>query len=247
LEDLLHQRIFQIGLGYEDANDCHALRRDPAFTAACERLPIVGEDLASPPTMSRWEHAPRRSAVYRMAQARLDTFVAAYDRAPKAILLDRDDPADEVHGAQQQSLFNGYYDAYCSLPLHIYEGQSGTLMPAILRPGRRLTGEEIVSMLKRVVGAMRRAWPEVAIILRGDGPFSTPEVPQWWERQEPAICYLLGQGGNAVLKRAALRVVDQARSLYRSKQQRASRQQAQAHRKQQKSTSKKGTPTSQNR
>jgi hypothetical protein len=234
-EELLRQRIFQIDLGYEDANDCNALRGDPAFKAACERLPIVGADLASQPTMSRWENAPRRRELYRMAEALLATFLASYDRAPEAILLDLDDTADEVHGAQQQSLFNGYYDAYCYLPLHIYEGQSGKLITSILRPGRRPTGEEIVSILKRVVRAIRHEWPQVAILLRGDGHFSTPEVHQWCESQEPVIFYILGQSGNAVLKRAASRLLDQARSLYRYKQQRVHRKQTQAYRKQQKS------------
>ena len=206
LEELLRQRIFQIGLGYEDANDCHALRSDPAIKAACERLPIEGAELASQPTMSRVENAPRRSELYRMAEALLDTFLASYDRAPKAILLDIDDTSDEVHGAQQQSLFNGYYDAYCYLPLHLYEGQSGKLITSILRPGRRPTGEEIVSILKRVVRAIRRQWPEVSILLRGDGHFSTPEVHQWCESQEPVIFSILGQSGNAVLKRHASRL-----------------------------------------
>ena len=246
-EELLRQRIFQIGLGYEDANDCNALRCDPAFKAACDRLPIGGEALASQPTISRLENAPRRSELYRLAQALLDTFVASYDRAPTAILLDVDDTADEVHGAQQQALFNGYYDAYCYLPLHIYEGQSGKLITSILRPGRRPTGQEIVSILTRVVRAIRRAWPEVSILLRGDGHFSTPEVHQWCESQEPVIFYILGQSGNAVLKRKASRLLDQARSLYRYKQQRASRKHTQEHRKQQKSTAKPGTPKSQNR
>ena len=68
---------------------------------------------------------------------------------------------------------------------------------------------------------------------------------QWCESQEPVIFYILGQGGNAVLKRQASRLLDQARSLYRYKQARASRKQAQTHRKQQKSTS--GTPRSHNR
>ena len=125
-----------------------------------------------------------------------------------------DDTADEVHGAQQQSLFNGYYEAYCYLPLHIYEGQSGKLITSVLRPGRRLTGQEIVSILKRVVGAIRRQWPEVSILLRGDGHFSTPEVYQWCESQEPVIYYVLGQSVNAVLKREALGILEQARSLY---------------------------------
>ena len=120
----------------------------------------------------------RRVAVNCTAWPRrcFETFVASYDRAPQAILLDIDDTADEVHGAQQQALFNGYYDAYCYLPLHIYEGQSGKLITSILRPGRRPTGAEIVSILTRVVGAIRREWPEVSILLRGDGHFSTPEV-----------------------------------------------------------------------
>jgi len=244
-EELLRQRIFQIACGYEDANDCNSLRCDPAFKAACERLPIVGDDLASQPTMSRLENAPRRSELYRMAEALLETFLASYDQSPKALILDIDDTADEVHGAQQQSLFNGYYDAYCYLPLHIYEGQSGKLITSILRPGCRPSGPEIVSILKRVVGAMRRAWPNVLLLLRGDGHFSTPEVQQWCESQEPVVFYILGQSGNAVLKRQASGLLDQARSLYRYKQARARRKQE--HRQQQQSKAKKETSKSQER
>lgn len=244
-EELLRQRIFQIACGYEDANDCNSLRCDPAFKAACERLPIVGDDLASQPTMSRLENAPRRSELYRMAEALLETFLASYNQSPKALILDIDDTADEVHGAQQQSLFNGYYDAYCYLPLHIYEGQSGKLITSILRPGCRPSAPEIVSILKRVVGAMRRAWPNVLILLRGDGHFSTPEVQQWCESQEPVVFYILGQSGNAVLKRQASGLLDQARSLYRYKQARARRKQE--HRQQQQSKAKQDTSKSQER
>ena len=32
--------------------------RDPAFKLACGRLPESGDDLASQPTISRWENAP---------------------------------------------------------------------------------------------------------------------------------------------------------------------------------------------
>jgi hypothetical protein len=155
-EEMLRQRIFQIACGYDDANDCTFLRHDLAFKAACERLPLVGEPLASQPTMSRLENAPRRSELYRMAPGLLETFLASYGRAPQSLLLDIDDTADEVHGAQQLALFNGHYDAYCYLPLHIYEGQSGKLITSLLRPGCRPTGAEIVAVLKRVVGAIRR-------------------------------------------------------------------------------------------
>jgi hypothetical protein len=238
-EEMLSQRIFQIACGYEDANDCNTLRHDPAFKAACGRLPLSDDPLSSQPSMSRFENAPRRRDLYRMAQALFDTFAASYEQAPKSILLDIDDTADEIHGAQQQSLFNGYYDQYCYLPLHIYEGQSGKLITTILRPGRRPTGQEIVSILKRVVGAIRQKWPEVLILLRGDGHFSAPEVHAWCESQEPEIFYILGQSGNKVLQAKASGILQQAQFLYGLRQERYRRKKQQEAYKAQKSTSKK--------
>jgi hypothetical protein len=237
-EELLRQRIFQIASGYEDAHDCNPLRHDPAFRAACGRLPISDDPLASQPSLSRFENTPRRSDLYRTAQALFDTFAASYARDPTCLLLDIDDTADAVHGDQQQSLFNGYYDCYCYLPLHIYEGQSGKLITSVWRPGRRPTGQEIVSILKRVVGAIRHEWPEVLIMLRGDGHFSTPEVHEWCERQEPEIFYILGQGGNHVLKEKSQGLWHQAQVLYGYRQERYGRKQSQEERKKQKSKSK---------
>ena len=54
--DLRRQRVYQIALGYEDANDCDSLRSDPAMKMACDRLPVTGDGLASQPTMSRYEN-----------------------------------------------------------------------------------------------------------------------------------------------------------------------------------------------
>jgi len=237
-EEMLRQRIFQIACGYEDANDCDTLRHDPAFKAACGRLPLSDNPLASQPGMSRLENAPRRTELYRTAQAVFATFIASYQQAPQCLLLDIDDTADEVHGAQQQSLFNGYYDRYCYLPLHIYEGQSGKLITSILRPGRRPTGKEIVSILKRVVGAIRREWPEVMILLRGDSHLSAPEVHEWCESQEPELFYILGQSGNPVLKAKARGILQQAQLLFHFRQERYWRKKGQEARKQQKSKSK---------
>ena len=66
LLDLVKQRVFQIACGYEDANDCNDLRRDPGFKAACDRLPLTGADLASQPTMSRFENRITRRDLYRL-------------------------------------------------------------------------------------------------------------------------------------------------------------------------------------
>ena len=214
LEDLVRQRVFQIAQGYEDANDCNELRSDPGFKAACDRWPLSGEDLASQPTMTRLENGVSRSDLYRMAQALVDTFLASYKKPPKAIILDLDDTDDPTHGAQQQALFNGYYGEYCFMPLHLYEGQTGKLITTILRPGRRPCGEEIVMILKRLVPAIRKAWPAADIFLRGDSHFSAPEVHAFCDAHD--VSYVLGQAGNAVLKQHAAPLLAQAQALHRA-------------------------------
>lgn len=194
LVDLLRQRILQIACGYEDANDCDALRADPALKMACDRLPITGPALASQPTMSRLENRVRRTELYRLARALVEAFLASYAQAPAVIILDLDDTDDEVHGSQPLALFNGYYDAHCYLPLHIYEGQTGKLITTILRPGRRPTGREIVTILKRLIAYLRQAWPKVMIIVRGDSHFSCPEVHDFCEDHD--VYYAFGQANN---------------------------------------------------
>lgn len=168
LVELLKQRVFQIISGYEDANDCDGLRRDPIVKMACERLPLSEDDLGSQPTMCRFENAPSRTDLYRIGEAFVDMFIDSYKKAPRGIILDLDDTDDETHGHQQLPLFNAFHDMYCYMPMHIYEGKSGKLVAAILRPGKRPSGKEIVSILKRIVGKIRQAWPEVGIIIRGD-------------------------------------------------------------------------------
>ena len=210
--DLVKQRVFQMACGYEDANDCNTLREDPGFKAACDRLPLSGADLASQPTMSRFENRISRTDLYRIAKAFADVFVASYEEPPEAILLDIDDTEDKVYGSQQLSLFNAYFNGYCYQPLHIYEGQTGKLITTVLRPGRRPTGKEIITILKRVIAYLRRAWPDVAILLRGDAHFSCPEVHALCEDQN--VYFVLGQNGNAKLLRSALPLMDQAKALY---------------------------------
>jgi hypothetical protein len=169
---MLTQRVFQIAAGYEDANDSDTLKHDPILKIACEK----DDPLASQPTMCRFENAPSRSTLYRIGAALLDAFINSYQKPPKGIVIDLDDTDDPTHGSQQLSLFNAYHDCYCYMPLHIYEGNSGKLITTILRPGKRPSGKEIVTILKRIVKKIRQAWPGVGILLRGDSYYSAPAV-----------------------------------------------------------------------
>ena len=194
--DLIKQRVFQIACGYEDANDSNDLRSDPGLKAACERLPLTGDDLASQPTMSRLENSVTRSDLYRIALALLETFIESYDQPPRKIILDIDDTDDATHGAQQLSLFHAYHDEYCYMPVHLYEGGTGKLITAIL---------------KRVLDHILMAWPQVQITLRGDSHFSAPEVHDLCDAYD--VDFILGQANNKKLKALGAPLMEQAAAL----------------------------------
>ena len=157
--EMLKTRMFAIAAGYEDADDCDALRHDPVFKMAVGRAPETGEPLCSQPTMSRLENAPSRVEVARMMAAMVTLFCASWDRPPAAITLDIDDTLDAVHGHQQLALFNAHYDERCFLPIHIYEATSGKPVAVILRPGKTPDGREVRTILKHVIKRIRSHWP----------------------------------------------------------------------------------------
>ena len=210
-KNLFAQRIFQIACGYEDADDSDDLRIDPGFKAACDRLPSE-DDLASQPTMSRFENAMSSRDLYRIADVLVDQFINSYKTTPDALLLDIDDTDDPTHGAQQLSLFNAHYDEYCYQPLFIFEGTSGKLVTSILRPGRRPSGKETLAIVKRVIQRIRAAWPKVGILIRGDSHFATPELYAWCDSRE--VQYILGLSSNSILKNHIHVAVSEARRAF---------------------------------
>ncbi len=197
LAEMLRLRMLAIAAGYEDADDCDALRHDPAFKLAVGRLPESDPPLCSPPTMSRLENAPSKIEIARLMAAMVDLFCASWARPPASIVLDIDDTLDRVHGHQQLSLFNAYYDERCFLPIHIYEAASGKPVAVILRAGKTPSGAEVRTIVKHVVRRIRRHWPEVAILLRGDSHYARPEAMEWCEANR--VDYVLGLAGNARL------------------------------------------------
>ena len=56
LSAMLRFRMLAIAWGYEDGDDCDALRTDPLFKLASGKAPESGRDLCSQPTMSRLTH-----------------------------------------------------------------------------------------------------------------------------------------------------------------------------------------------
>jgi hypothetical protein len=196
MADILRARVFAIACGYPDADDLDFLRKDPAFKLACGRAPESGDNLASQPTMSRWENAPDLRTLIRLTRAMVDLWCMSQP-APKAMILDIDDTADTVHGHQQLSLFNAHHDERCFMPIHVYDAASGHCVLTILRSGKTPDGKEVRAHLRRLVRRIRLHWPKTVITIRGDSHYGRREAMDWCERN--GVQYVFGLSGNAIL------------------------------------------------
>jgi hypothetical protein len=192
LDTLVRQRVFQIACGYEDQDDADTLRTDPLLKLVCGRLPETGRDLASQPTLSRLENAVDGKNCYRLAVALGELYLRERERegVPTHIILDLDGTDDPTHGAQEGSAYHGYYRQHMYHPLVIFDGETGQLITAVLRPGNAHGSAGVVAVLKRVVRALRARWPEVSIEIRMDSGGAVPVIYAWCEQE--GIAYTIG-------------------------------------------------------
>ena len=213
LKELMTQRVFQIAAGYEDCNDCNDLREDMVLKLCAGRLPQSDNDLASQPTMSRLENTVTKTDLFRLGQCLIDSFINSYSKAPSVIILDCDDTNNDTYGQQELALFNNYYNEYCYMPLHIYEGLSGKLITTILKPGRRNKQVNVARLLQRLVSYLREQWPETKIIVRGDSHFASKDFMDWASNQF-SVGFITGLTGNAKLNELARVTIESAQREY---------------------------------
>ena len=200
MDEIIRFRMLMIAAGYEDGNDADALRADPMFKLAMERLPDQA-DLCSQSTISRTENLPNLHALRRMGHAMVDQYCASFVQVPRRIVLDVDDTFDAVHGGQQLRLFNAYYDEYGFQPIVVFDGD-GRMIAAVLRPACRPTGRQIVKWLRRLIAALRANWPRVQIMLRADSHYCTPEVLRFCRAER--LDYTLGLATTTRLRKHIL-------------------------------------------
>lgn len=209
--EMVRSRLFGILAGYEDQNDHDRLRSDALFKLLAGRLPDEG-DLASQPTLSRFENSISPQALLRLEAWFLDQFVASFDEPPQEITLDIDVFDDPTHGQQQLTFFHGYYGQYQYLVRVITCAENDRVaLPVLLHGTARPTlGAE--EDLERVVGKLREKFPAVRICLRADSGYATPRLYQACERLQ--IEYTIGLGMNAVLKRESEELLEIAVQQY---------------------------------
>ena len=125
--------------------------------------------LASASTLCRFEHIPERETIWKIHDILLENFVSSHKKPPKEIILDFDATDDLVHGEQEKRFFHGYYGNYCFLPLYVFCGKQ--LLVSYLRPSNIDGAKHAWAILALLVKRLRKHWPGIKIIFRGDSGF----------------------------------------------------------------------------
>ncbi len=168
VQELLAHRVFCIACGYPDANDSARLSGDPVHKMLLGRDPIQGVDLASQPTLSRFENGTGPKELYCMGEALADAVIQRHARRlrgrARRITIDLDPTEDPTHGAPQLSFFNGHYDTWCYLPVLGFVSFNDEieqyLFTAVLRPGNAPAPRGALGILRRILELIRRCFPQ---------------------------------------------------------------------------------------
>lgn len=220
--DMLSQRVYGIALGYEDANDAERLRSD-----AMMRLVVAGEaggaELASQPSLSRFENSTSHTGLYRMGMTMagkvLDYHRRRLGKRVRKITIDMDPTDTPNYGDQQElSFYNGHYGDYCYLPMLGFVGfdeePDQYLLAAVLRAGNVTASRGACAILRRTLALVRERFPKARVLVRLDGGFACAEMFAFLDA-EKRLDYVVGMAKNAVLERRVRRPMGTARRLSR--------------------------------
>jgi Transposase DDE domain group 1 len=196
--EMVRMRIYGILADYEDQNDHDTLRSDSIFKLIAGRSPQA-DDLASQPTLSRFENAIDIPSLKRLRDVFIDQFIASFATPPLHLTFDVDAVDDPAHGAQQLVLFHGYFEQYQYFPLLITCADNDQVVMISLRHGTAHAALGADDDLEYLVRRLRQVWPDVHIHVRGDAGCGVPWMYDVCERL--MIDYTFGLAANAVLQR----------------------------------------------
>jgi hypothetical protein len=216
LLSMLRQRLYGVLAGYEDCNDHDTLRDDPVFKLVAGKLP-EDEALASQPTLCRFENLITPAVLQKLIDFNIATGIERLKQKhggtmPASITLDLDATDDPTHGDQQLTLYHGFYEQHQYFPLVISEPTTRHVFLAWLRPGTVHASLGADDDLMRIVTALRRERPDIAIHVRADAGFGLPLMYNACEAN--GLSYTLGFATNARLKKLTEALMQRAVEQY---------------------------------
>ena len=198
LPDLFRQSIYSRLAGYEDTNDAERLAEDPTFRmlASRERRET---SVALTSTLHWFETEVLAEERNYQGLARLNTALIqhAVTRSPASrVTLDIDSSESPVHGAQEQSAYNGHFESVCYHPLFVFN-QGGDCLAATLRPGNVHSADGWDKVLLPVIDRCQVRGQTV--VVRADAAFALPALYEALEQR--GVAYAIRLPANDVLER----------------------------------------------
>ena len=220
LLDLFRQRVYGLVCGYADVNDVSRIGHDPLHKGMLGRDPLADSDLASQPTLSRFENAMSETDLYRISDAFLDLVLDRHRRRlrkVRQVTIDMDPTVDPTHGQQELAFYNGHYQSWCYQPMPCFvtfgKESEQYLVATALRPGTAPAKEGAIAILRRVIEGTRCRFRQAKILVRLDGGFASPEIFDFLEAE--GVDYVVAMARNSVLERRSRRLLGTARRLSR--------------------------------
>jgi hypothetical protein len=93
--EMVRSPVFGILGGYEDQNDHDTLRTDSVFKLLANRSPH-DDDLASQPTLSRFENQITIASLKRLRGVFVEQFLASFPQPPLSLIFDLRTECDQL-------------------------------------------------------------------------------------------------------------------------------------------------------
>lgn len=144
-------------------DDSDELTNDPVFTNILNK-----QTLASQPTMSRFFNRMDEVTLMQFDWILYLLRKKIYSiKKPEMVLLDIDSTLFATYGKQEESGFNYHYSGHGYHPLLCYDGLTGDLLKATLRPGNVYSSTNCCEFLQPLLMEYQEDYPDIKLYLRG--------------------------------------------------------------------------------
>ena len=141
--------------------------------------------------------------------ARLNTDLVQDEAArplTRRLILDIDSSESPVHGAQEESAYNGHFESVCYHPLFVFNHE-GDCLAATLRPGNVHSAHGWGEVLLPVIDRCQAR--EQTCVVRADAAFALPALYEALERR--GVAYAIRLPANHLLERAVVDLLTRPR------------------------------------
>jgi len=195
--DNMMQKIYQSVAAYFQDDDADELTTDPVFNAILNK-----KGLASQPTMSRFINRCDDICLMQFEQIQQELRRRIYSiKRPERILIDIDSTLFSTYGKQEGNDYNQHYNNYGYHPLLAYDGLTGDLLKAELRPGNVYTSKNTTDFLFPLLFEFQEDYPTIDLFLRGDSGFA--DVMIYEKLESNGVAYTIRMKESKPLRSAA--------------------------------------------